>query len=48
MGWNHQPVGVLYIHYKDSELKVGWVYPQYKEWIDPGTLEQWKKDKLGI
>ena len=26
----------LYTH-KDSLVKVGWVYPQYKELIDPGT-----------
>ncbi len=32
VGDAHQPNSrVLYTHHKDSLLKVGWVYPQYKE-----------------
>ena len=34
VGDGHKPNSSgLYTHYKDSLLKVGWVYPQYKEWI---------------
>ena len=32
----------LYTHYMDSLLKVGWLYPQYKELIDPGSCEWWE------
>ena len=36
----NQIVGVYILpNYKDSLWKVGWVYPQYKELIDPGTYE---------
>ena len=33
VGDGHQPNsrGLTYTHYKDSLLKVGWVYPQYKQ-----------------
>lgn len=37
MGDGHQPNSSgLYTHYEDSVFKVGWVYPQYKELINPG------------
>ena len=38
VGGCHQPSSrVLYTHYKDSLLKVGFSHPQYMELIDPGT-----------
>ena len=40
-GDGHQPNNSgLYTHYNDSLLTVGWVYPQYKELIDPDTCEE--------
>ena len=46
----HQPNNRgLYTHFKDSLLKVGWVYPQYKELIDPGTyVSKWLAITNGI
>ena len=37
MVMNQPNSGGLYTQYRDSLLRVGWVYPQYKELINPGT-----------
>ena len=43
VGEGHKPNSLvvgLYTHYRDfREKEVGWVYPQYKELIGPGTWE---------